>query len=33
MACFYNPVRPHSGLGYRSPIDYEPSMETTIAEP
>ena len=39
MACFgfiegwYNPVRLHSGLGYRSPIAYETAMEMTIAEP
>lgn len=33
MACFYKPVHLHSGLGYRSPIDYETSMEMTLAEP
>ncbi len=39
MACFgfieawYNPIRLHSGLEYRSPIAYETAMETTIAEP
>ncbi len=39
MACFsfiegwYNPVRLHSGLGYRSPIAYETAMEMTTAEP
>ncbi len=38
MACFsyieswYNPVRLHSGLGYRSPITYEASMQTTEAD-
>ena len=24
---WYNPVRPHSALGYRSPIDYEQQMQ------
>ena len=39
MACFgfiegwYNPVRLHSGLGYRSPIAYETAMEAATAEP
>ena len=39
MACFdfiegrCNPVRLHSGLGYRSPNAYETVMEMTIAEP
>ena len=39
MACFgfiegwYNPVRLHSGLSYRSPIAYETTMEMPIAEP
>ena len=34
MACFsyiegwYNPMRLHSGLGYRSPMAYEASQET-----
>ena len=38
MACFsfiegwYNPVRLHSALGYRSPMAYEASMEAAIAE-
>ncbi len=38
-ACFsfiegwYNPVRLHSGLGYRSPITYETEMEMTTTEP
>ncbi|KIU36464.1 transposase [Methylobacterium radiotolerans] len=27
---FYNPVRPHSALGYRSPIRYEQEM---LADP
>ena len=37
MACFsyiegrYNPVRLHSGLGYRSPMAYEASMQPTEA--
>src|SRR6202040_2864973 len=36
MACFtyiegwYNPVRLHSGLGYRSPITYEADMQAAI---
>jgi putative transposase len=39
MACFsfiegwYNPVRLHSALGYRSPMAYEAAMETASAEP
>ena len=39
MACFgfiegwYNPVRLHSGLGYRSPIAYETAGKMAIAEP
>ena len=39
MACFsfiegwYNPVRLHSALGYRSPMDYEAMMEVVNAEP
>jgi putative transposase len=39
MACFsfiegwYNPVRLHSALGYRSPMAYEAAMETVTAEP
>ena len=38
MACFsyiegwYNPVRLHSSLGYRSPMAYEASMETAEAD-
>ncbi len=38
MACFsfiegwYNPVRLHSALGYRSPMAYEAEMEVAIAE-
>ena len=38
MACFsyiegwYNPVRLHSGLGYRSPMAYEVSMQTAEAD-
>ena len=36
MACFsyvegwYNPVRLHSGLGYRSPTTYEADMEGAL---
>ena len=39
MACFsfiegwYNPVRLHSALGYRSPMAYEAAMEKVTAEP
>jgi len=39
MACFsfiegwYNPVRLHSALGYRSPMAYEAAMEPVNAEP
>jgi putative transposase len=39
MACFsfiegwYNPVRLHSALGYRSPMVYEAAAETATAEP
>jgi hypothetical protein len=41
MACFsfiegwYNPVRLHSGLGYRSPMTYEAEMQNVLddAEP
>jgi transposase InsO family protein len=39
MACFtyiegfYNPLRLHSGLGYRSPIDYERSFHHDQASP
>ncbi len=39
MACFifiegwYNPVRLHSALGYRSPMTYEETMEVVIVEP
>ena len=38
MACFsyiegwYNPVRLHSGLGYRSPMAYEADMEAALAK-
>jgi putative transposase len=38
MACFsyiegwYNPVRLHSALGYRSPTAYEASMQTAEAD-
>ena len=37
MACFsyvegwYNPVRLHSSLGYRSPMAYEAGMEAALA--
>ena len=30
---WYNPVRLHSALGYRSPIDYEAAMEAVTREP
>jgi putative transposase len=39
MACFsfiegwYNPVRLHSALGYRSPMAYEAAQEEVTAEP
>ncbi len=39
MACFsfiegwYNPLRLHSALGYRSPSAYEAAMETVNTEP
>jgi putative transposase len=39
MACFsfieawYNPVRLHSGLGYRSPMAYEAAVQDVTAEP
>ena len=39
MACFsfiegwYNPVRLHSALGYRSPMAYEAALETATADP
>jgi putative transposase len=39
MACFsfiegwYNPVRLHSALGYRSPMAYEAALEDVTAEP
>ncbi len=38
MACFsyiegwYNPVRLHSGLGYRSPMAYEADMQAVVAK-
>ena len=38
MACFsyiegwYNPVRLHSGLGYRSPMTYEADMQAAITK-
>ena len=38
MACFsfiegwYNPVRLHSGLGYRSPMTYEAEMQKVLAD-
>ena len=38
MACFsyvegwYNPVRLHSSLGYRSPMAYEADMEAALTE-
>ena len=38
MACFsyiegwYNPVRLHSGLGYRSPITYEADMQAVMTK-
>ncbi len=38
MACFsyieswYNPVRLHSGLGYRSPMAYEANMQTVMTK-
>jgi putative transposase len=37
MACFsfiedwYNPVRLHSGLGYRSPMTYEAEMQNVLS--
>jgi putative transposase len=39
MACssfiegWYNPVRLHSALGYRSPMAYEAAMEAVTTEP
>ena len=38
MACFsyiegwYNPVRLHSGLGYRSPMTYEAEREAALTD-
>jgi len=38
MACFsyiegwYNPVRLHSALGYRSPMTYEIQMQTAVTD-
>jgi putative transposase len=38
MACFsfiedwYNPVRHHSAMGYRSPMAYEAAMKTVTME-
>jgi putative transposase len=39
MACFsfiegwYNPIRLHSALGYRSPMAFETAMEVVTTEP